>query len=76
MYLMIGKGYIARNRPYWGENKPKSKIRGKYMYLVVFWTLADPALMLLKVVNGSSSKQICMHSCSFFYGFSRFVEEV
>ncbi len=26
--------------------------------------------------NGSSSYQLCMHSCFVFYGFSRFVEEV
>ncbi len=28
MYLMIGKGQIAQKRPYWGENRPKSKIYG------------------------------------------------
>ncbi len=26
MYLMIGKGQIAQKRPYWGENRLKSKI--------------------------------------------------
>ncbi len=38
--------------------------------------LGDPVPMLLEVVNGSSTKQLCMQSCSFFYGFFRFVEEV
>ncbi len=28
MYLMIGKGQIAQKRPYWGENRLKSKIYG------------------------------------------------
>ncbi len=37
---MIGKGQIAQKRPYWGENKLKSKINGKYKYLVVFCKLA------------------------------------
>ncbi len=55
MYLMIAKGQIAQNRPYWGENRLKSKIMGKYKYLVVFWKLADPVPMLLQVVNGSST---------------------
>ncbi len=35
MYLMIGKGQNAQKRPYWGENRLKSKIKGKYKYLVV-----------------------------------------
>ncbi len=30
MYLMIGKGQIAQKRPYWGENRLKSKVKGKY----------------------------------------------
>ncbi len=41
--------------PYWGENKLKSKIKGKYKYPVVFWKLADPVPMLLQVINGSST---------------------
>ncbi len=36
MYLMIGKGQIAQKRPYWGESRLKSKIKGKYKYLVAF----------------------------------------
>ncbi len=36
MYFMIGKGQIAQKRPYWGENRLKSTIKGKYKYLVVF----------------------------------------
>ncbi len=35
VYLMIGKGQIAQKRPYWGENRLKSKIMGKSKYLVV-----------------------------------------
>ncbi len=76
MYLMFGKVQIAQKRPYWGETRLKSKINGKYKYLVIFWKLADPVPMLLEVVNGSSTKQLYMQSCSFFYGFSRIVEEV
>ncbi len=37
---MIGKGQIAQKRPYWGENKLKSKIKGKYKYPAVFWRLS------------------------------------
>ncbi len=55
VYLMIGEGQIAQKRPYWGENRLKSKIKSKYKYLVVFWMLADPVPMLLQVVNGSST---------------------
>ncbi len=69
MYLMIGDWQVA-------QKNQKSKIKGKYKYLVIFWKLADPAPMLLQVVNGSSTKQLCMQNCSFFYGFSRFVEQV
>ncbi len=54
MYLMTGKGRIAPKRPYRGENRIKSKIKGKYKYLVIFWRLAAPVPMLLQVVNGSS----------------------
>ncbi len=36
MYFMIGNGQIAQKRPYWGENRRKGKIKGKYKYLVVF----------------------------------------
>ncbi len=70
---MIGKGQIARKRPYWGENRLKSKIKSKHKYRLVFWMLADPVPMLLQVINGSSTLQLCMQNCSFFYGFSRFV---
>ncbi len=52
MYFMIGKGQIAQQRPYWGEN---SKIKGKYKYLIILRKLADPVPMLLQVVNGSST---------------------
>ncbi len=55
MYLMIGRGQIALQRPYWGESRLKSKIKGKYKNLVVFWKLADPAPMLLQVVTGSNT---------------------
>ncbi len=55
MYLTIGKGQIVQKRPYWGANRLKSKIKGKYEYLVVFWKLADLVPMLLQVVNGSST---------------------
>ncbi len=76
MYLMIGKGQIAQKWPYWGENRLKSKIWDKYKHLVDFWKLVDPVPMLLQVVNDSSNLQLCMQSCSFFYGFSQFAEEV
>ncbi len=46
---------IAQKRPNWGENRFKSKIKGKYKYLVVFWKQASPVAMLLQVVNGSST---------------------
>ncbi len=55
IYLMIGKGQIAQKRPYWVENRLKSKIKGNYKYLVVLWKLADPVPMLLQVVNGYST---------------------
>ncbi len=55
MYLMTRKMQIVQKRSYWGENKLKSKIKGKYKYLVVFWKLAYPVPMLLQVVNGSST---------------------
>ncbi len=55
MYLMIAEGQIAQRRPYWSENRFKSKIQGKYKHLVVFWKLADTTPMLLQVVNGSSA---------------------
>ncbi len=55
MYLMIGKGQIAQRRQHWGENRLKSKNKGKYKYQVVFWKLTDPVPMTLQVVNGSST---------------------
>ncbi len=55
IYLMTGKEQIAQQRPYWGENRLKSKIKGKYKYLVDFWKLADPVPMLLQVVKRSST---------------------
>ncbi len=76
LYLVIGKGQIAQNSPYWGENRLKSKIKGKYKYLVFFGKIANLVPMLLQVVNSSSTKELCMQSCSFSYGFSRFVKEV
>ncbi len=54
MYLMIGKGQTVK-KPYWGENRLKSKIKVEYKYLVVFWKVADPVPMLLQVANGSSA---------------------
>ncbi len=36
MYLMIVKGQIVQKRPYWGENRPRNKIRSKYQYKIVF----------------------------------------
>ncbi len=42
-------------RPYWGAARLKSKIKGKYKYLVVLGKLAAPEQMLLQVVNGSST---------------------
>ncbi len=42
-------------RPYWGENRRKSKIMGKYKYIVVFLKLSAPVPMLLQVTNGSST---------------------
>ncbi len=55
IYLMIVKGQIAQKRPYWGEYRLKSQIKGKYKYLVVFWKLAAPVPMLLQVVSGYST---------------------
>ncbi len=69
MYIMIGKVQIAQKRL-------TINIKGKYKYLDVFWKLADPIPMLLQVVNGSSTNQLCMQNFSFSYGFSRFAEEV
>ncbi len=57
-------------------NRLKRKIKGKYKYLVFFGKIANPVPMLLQVVNSSSTKQLCMQNCSFFYGLSLFVEEV
>ncbi len=58
MNWIIGKGPKDQKRPYWGENRLKSKSKGKYKYLVIFWKLAAPIPMLLQVVNGSNT---CMH---------------
>ncbi len=55
MYLMIGKGQIAQQIPYWGEDRLKSEIKGKYEYPVVFRKLAAPVPMILPVVNGLST---------------------
>ncbi len=55
MYLMIGKGQIAQTDYIGAKMDLRAKIMGKYKYLVVFWKLADPAPMLLQVVNGSSA---------------------
>ncbi len=55
MYLMIGRGQIALQRPYWGESRLKSNIFGKYNCLVVFWKQGAPVPMLLQMVNGSST---------------------
>ncbi len=33
IYLMKGKGYIARKGSYWGENRLRSKNKSKYKYL-------------------------------------------
>ncbi len=41
MYLMIGKGQIAQKGPYWGENRLKNTIKGKYKYLVVLFLKAS-----------------------------------
>ncbi len=37
---------------------------------------ADLVRMLLQLVNGSSTKQLCMQNCFFFYGFSRLVDDL
>ncbi len=55
MYLMIGKGWIAQKRSFWGATRLKKKIKGKYKHLVVLGKLAAPVPILLQVVNGSSA---------------------
>ncbi len=50
---MIGKGQIAQKRQSWDENILKSKSKGNYTYLVVFWKRVAAVPMLLQMVNGS-----------------------
>ncbi len=36
MYFMVGKGQIAQKRPFWGENRLKSKLESKDKNIVIF----------------------------------------
>ncbi len=58
MYLTIGKGQIAQK----DHIRAKIDLRAKLRVNIVFRKLADPVPMLLQVVNGSSTQQLCMQN--------------
>ncbi len=63
-------------RPYWGENRLKCKIKGKYMYLVVFWKTSCSGTDA--TVSGKRFQyRTTLYAQLFlvFFGFSRSVEE-
>ncbi len=55
MYLMIGKGQIAKKDHIGAKIDVRVKFMGKYNCPVVFWQLGDPVPMLLQEVSGSST---------------------